>query len=62
MLGIPCRRKNPSELVKGPNPRVEIIDFDNLRDESGQTPPKLSKTAKIESVGRGLKAPLKARL
>jgi len=41
---------------------VELIDFDNLRDESGWTPPKLLKTAHLESVDKELAATLKARI
>jgi hypothetical protein len=43
---------------------VEIIDFDNLRDEGEWTPPELSKTAMdyVERADGELAARLKARL
>ncbi len=56
-----------AEVVEETVPKgmtVEIIDFDNLRDEGDWTPPKLSKTAMdyIEREDGELAARLKARL
>jgi len=56
-----------AEVVEETVPKgmtVEIIDFDNLRDEGDWAPPKLSKAAMnfVERADEELAARLKARL